>query len=124
MSNQDHGASLAFFLAGAALGAVGALLLAPQSGRETREQIERGVFDIDAVSDANRMLIESIEDSLRIADEGREARAQASQELHVLEQQLRDSLAAAGARERPRAGRQNDPNDTQAPMKTGDKPHV
>ena len=70
------------------------------------------------------MLIESIEDSLRIADEGREARAQASQELHVLEQQLRDSLAAARARELSRTGRQGGSSDTHSPKKTGDKPHV
>jgi gas vesicle protein len=37
MSDQDSGSSLAWFLAGAALGAAGALLFAPQSGRETRE---------------------------------------------------------------------------------------
>lgn len=95
-----------------------------QANRETREQIERGVFDIDAVSDANRMLIETIEDSLRIADEGREARAQASHELHALEQQLRDSLASARARELSRTGRQGGSSDTQSPVKTGDKPHV
>ena len=41
MNHDDHGAPLAFFLAGAALGAIGALLLAPQSGRETREQLRR-----------------------------------------------------------------------------------
>jgi len=41
MANNDNGASLAWFLAGAALGAVGALLYAPQSGRETREELRR-----------------------------------------------------------------------------------
>ncbi len=70
-----------------------------QANRETRAQIERGVFDLEAVSEANRMLIETIEDSLRIADEGRAVRAQASAELHALERQLRESLAAASARE-------------------------
>ncbi len=59
------------------------------------------MFDIEAINDANPMLIETIEDSLRIADEGRAARAQASSELHALEQQLRNSLAAASGRERP-----------------------
>ena len=65
-----------------------------------RTEMERGVFDIAAVADANRSLIGAIEDSLRIADEGRAARARASEELDRLEQQLRDSLAAASARER------------------------
>ncbi len=71
-----------------------------QANAETRRQIERGVFDIDAVSAANRTLIATIEDSLQIADEGRAARAKASAELNALEQQLRQSLAAASARER------------------------
>jgi uncharacterized protein YaaN involved in tellurite resistance len=70
-----------------------------QANREAREQIERGVFDIAAVSEANHTLIAAIEDSLEIADQGRAARAKASAELVTLEQQLRQSLAAAGARE-------------------------
>jgi uncharacterized protein YaaN involved in tellurite resistance len=70
-----------------------------EANRETRSQLERGVFDIEAVAEANRQLIETIEDGLRIADEGRAARAKAAAELDALEQQLRDSLAAAGARE-------------------------
>ena len=80
-----------------------------EANRETREQIERGVFDIQAISEANRLLIETIEDSLRIADEGRAARAQASQELLALERQLHGSLAAAGARERAVASRASEP---------------
>jgi uncharacterized protein YaaN involved in tellurite resistance len=70
-----------------------------QANAETRRQIERGVFDIEAVAEANQVLVETIEDSLRIADEGRAARAKASEELNALEQQLRESLAAASARE-------------------------
>ena len=75
-----------------------------EANAQTRQQIERGVFDIEAVAAANQALIDTIEDSLRIADEGRTARARASAELDALEQQLRQSLAAASARERD-AGR-------------------
>ncbi len=71
-----------------------------QANAETRRQIERGVFDIEAVAEANRTLIATIEDSLRIADEGRAARAKANAELVALEDQLRQSLAAASAREK------------------------
>jgi uncharacterized protein YaaN involved in tellurite resistance len=71
-----------------------------QANAETRRQIERGVFDIEAVAEANRTLIATIEDSLRIADEGRAARAKANAELTALEDQLRESLAAASAREK------------------------
>lgn len=70
-----------------------------QANAETRRQIERGIFDIEAVSEANKSLIDTIEDSLRIADEGRAARAKASAELNALERQLRESLASASARE-------------------------
>jgi uncharacterized protein YaaN involved in tellurite resistance len=69
-----------------------------------RTEMERGVFDIAAVAEANRSLIGAIEDSLRIADEGRAARARATEELDRLEQQLRQSLAAASAREQTIAG--------------------
>lgn len=64
---------------------------------ETRKQIERGVFDIEVVREANRTLIETIEESLRIADEGKRLRAEALTELHGLESQLRDALASASA---------------------------
>ena len=74
-----------------------------EANAETRRQVERGVFDMEAVAEANRSLIDAIEDSLRIADEGRAARARAGQELDALESQLRQSLAAASAREREAA---------------------
>ena len=77
-----------------------------QANAQTRRQIERGVFDIQSVTEANKTLIATLEDSLRIAEEGRSVRAKASEELHALEQQLRHSLAAASAREQaaPQSG--------------------
>ncbi len=69
-----------------------------QANREVREEIERGVFDIEAVKQANDALIATIEDSLQIADAGREKRAAAEQELQKMEAELRESLAAARAR--------------------------
>ncbi len=65
------------------------------ANRETREQIERGVFDIDAISEANHTLIETIEDSLRIAEEGRAARSQAVTALAEMESSLKKTLAPA-----------------------------
>ncbi len=73
-----------------------------QANLATRREIERGVFDLEAVSEANQSLIATIEDSLRIADEGREARARAAAELDRLEEDLRQSLAAASAPRPPR----------------------
>lgn len=64
---------------------------------EARRQIERGVFDIETVKEANRTLIETIEESLQIADEGKRARAAAGAELQQMEADLRKTLAAASA---------------------------
>jgi uncharacterized protein YaaN involved in tellurite resistance len=60
--------------------------------------MERGVFDIEAVRAANETLIATIEDSLRIADEGKARRAAAETELTKMEGDLRDTLSAARAR--------------------------
>ncbi|PWE28712.1 toxic anion resistance protein [Pararhodobacter marinus] len=70
-----------------------------ETNRTVREQMERGVFDIEAVKQANDALVATIQDSLQIADEGKARRAAAEQELQTMEGELRDSLAAAKARE-------------------------
>jgi uncharacterized protein YaaN involved in tellurite resistance len=68
-----------------------------QANAQARTQIERGVFDIETVKAANQALIDTIEESLSIADQGRQARAAASQELQRLESDLRASLSRASA---------------------------
>ncbi|MEX0280623.1 MAG: toxic anion resistance protein [Arenibacterium sp.] len=68
------------------------------SNKMIREEMERGVFDIDAVKEANANLVGTIEDSLRIADEGKARRAAAEDELKKMEAELRETLAAAKAR--------------------------
>ena len=65
------------------------------ANREVREQMERGVFDIEAVKSANRTLIDTIEESLQIADEGKTRRAAAEAELQTMEEELKNTLAAA-----------------------------
>lgn len=65
---------------------------------ETRKQMERGVFDIESVKKANQTLIETINDSLRIADEGKAMRAKAEGELQTMESNLRQALLAAKAK--------------------------
>ena len=69
-----------------------------QSNKMVREEMERGVFDIEAVKQANADLIGTIQDSLAIADEGKAKRAAAEEELKKMESELRDTLAAAKAR--------------------------
>ena len=65
------------------------------ANREVREQMERGVFDIEAVKQANKTLIDTIEESLQIADEGKARRAAAETELQTMEAELKKTLAAA-----------------------------
>ncbi len=68
------------------------------SNKMIREEMERGVFDIEAVKQANADLIGTIEESLQIADEGKAKRAAAEKELKKMEAELRDTLAAAKAK--------------------------
>jgi uncharacterized protein YaaN involved in tellurite resistance len=65
---------------------------------EARRELERGVFDLEAVKRANAALIGTIEDSLKIADEGRAGRAAAVQELALCEAEIRRALTSARAR--------------------------
>lgn len=69
-----------------------------QANRTIREEMERGVFDINAVKEANANLIATINESLEIADEGKRKRAEAEAELQKMEQELKQTLAAAKAR--------------------------
>jgi uncharacterized protein YaaN involved in tellurite resistance len=68
------------------------------SNKMIREEMERGVFDIEAVKQANADLIGTIQDSLAIADEGKARRAAAEEDLKKMEAELRDTLASAKAR--------------------------
>ncbi|MEO0973138.1 MAG: toxic anion resistance protein [Pseudomonadota bacterium] len=65
---------------------------------ESRRAIERGAFDVASVQAANQTLIETIEESLAIAEEGRQARASARQELQAAEVELKKALAHAAGR--------------------------
>jgi uncharacterized protein YaaN involved in tellurite resistance len=70
-----------------------------QANKVVREEMERGVFDIETVKAANATLIATINESLAIADEGKSRRAAAEVELVKMEAELRDTLAAAKARQ-------------------------
>ena len=69
-----------------------------QANRVVRTEMERGVFDIEAVKKANATLVATINESLAIADEGKTRRAAAEVELQKMEGELRDTLASAKAR--------------------------
>lgn len=68
------------------------------SNKIVRTEMERGVFDIEAVKSANETLIATIQESLAIADEGKAKRAAAEVELGKMESNLRDTLSAAHAK--------------------------
>ncbi|EAQ23532.1 toxic anion resistance protein [Roseovarius sp. 217] len=69
-----------------------------ESNKMIRQEMERGVFDIEAVKQANADLIGTIQESLQIADEGKAKRAKAEEDLKKMEADLRDTLASAKAR--------------------------
>jgi uncharacterized protein YaaN involved in tellurite resistance len=66
-----------------------------RANQEARTELERGVFDIEAVKQANAALVATIEDSLKIADEARGQRARAAEELEKLEGDIRRVLMQA-----------------------------
>jgi len=68
------------------------------ANRTVREELERGVFDVNAVKRANENLIATVEESLQIADEGKRKRADAERQLEVMEAELKASLKQASAR--------------------------
>lgn len=69
-----------------------------EANQEVRTQMERGVFDIESIKVANNTLIETLNDSLKIANEGKEARAKALVELDKTERELKEALMATKAK--------------------------
>jgi uncharacterized protein YaaN involved in tellurite resistance len=69
-----------------------------EANKVVRQEMERGVFDIEAIKAANADLIATIEESLQIADEGKARRAAAEQELEKMESELKTALSSAKAR--------------------------
>jgi len=67
------------------------------ANRTVRQELERGIFDVNAVRKANDNLIATIEESLQIADEGKKKRAEAEKSLSEMEESLKDTLKRAAA---------------------------
>ncbi len=70
-----------------------------EANKEVREQMERGVFDIDSIKKANQTLIETLNDSIKISQQGKEARAKAEIELKETEKALKEALLATKAKQ-------------------------
>ncbi len=90
-----------------------------EANREVREQMERGVFDISSIKKANETLIATLNDSIKITQEGKKAREAAIVELQKTEQNLKEALMAvkAKAEEAPQ-----DQNKADAKETSQDKP--
>ena len=80
-----------------------------ETNKIVRQEMERGVFNIEAIKKANADLIGTIEESLEIADEGKAKRKAAEEDLQKMEIELRDTLAAAKARKTAPAGPASEP---------------
>ena len=72
------------------------------STQTIRTQVERGIVDIAAVKKANDALIATIDDAVRIADDGKRQRVEAEKQLAVCEAELKQAILAARSRT-PRA---------------------
>ena len=68
-----------------------------QSTVEIATENERGVVDIETLQHTNVELIATLDDLIRIQDEGREKRRNAEIELTNIEQQLKERLTQAGS---------------------------
>jgi len=69
-----------------------------EANAEVRKQMERGIFDIESIKKANETFIATLDDSLRIAEEGKAARKDALIELQKTEKELKDALLAVKAK--------------------------
>jgi uncharacterized protein YaaN involved in tellurite resistance len=68
------------------------------STQAIRTQVERGIVDISAVKQANDALIATIDDALRIADEGKRQRVEAEKQLVACEAELKQAIISARTR--------------------------
>lgn len=59
---------------------------------ETMKESERGIIDLETLKETNAALIDTINEVMRIQDEGRQKRRQAEQELAAMERQMKQKL--------------------------------
>jgi uncharacterized protein YaaN involved in tellurite resistance len=69
-----------------------------EANQEVRKQMERGIYDIESIKKANNTLIETLNDSLKIAQKGKAARSKALEELKETEANLKNALMSIKAK--------------------------
>ena len=62
---------------------------------ETAKESERGIVDIETLTETNQKLIETLDEVKRIQEDGREKRAAAQVELRRIETELQNKLTEA-----------------------------
>ena len=69
-----------------------------EANQEVRTQMERGIYDIESIKKANNTLVETLNDSLKIAQDGKVAREKALVDLKDTEAKLKDALLSIKAK--------------------------
>ena len=69
-----------------------------EANQEVRKQMERGIYDIESIKKANNTLIATLNDSLKIAQEGKAARVKALEELKETEANLKNAILSVKAK--------------------------
>ena len=67
---------------------------------ETARESERGIVDMETLKQTNQQLISTLDEVMKIQEEGRAKRRSAEQELRQIEDDLRQKLLAMSTRER------------------------
>ena len=70
-----------------------------ESNKLIRTEIERGIMDVDSVKKANDALIQTINDTIELANQGKAARAAAEKELIETEKKLKAALMSAAQKQ-------------------------
>lgn len=65
-----------------------------QSSIDIAREVERGVIDLETLQHSQRNLVETLEETMTIQEEGRQQRRAAEAELIAMEKELRDNLLA------------------------------
>ena len=90
-----------------------------QASVETAREVERSIVDIETLRDVQDKLVGTIEETLRIAREGREKRISVEKELAAMEQDLKTrltSLAVKGAEDSLLAATETSPRTSPGAM--------
>lgn len=105
MSDRKAGETAALFLLGGGIGAMVALLLAPESGVRTRRKIRRKAEDVaDYFADACKDLAERCEDLYRqskeVVDDAEETLSEKCRDLYERSKALADEASTVVSRVR------------------------